>query len=73
MSLGPIMFDLEGPELLPEERDLLSHPLAGGIILFSRNYRNPEQLSTLVRDIHGVREPQPLVAVDQEEVQNAGG
>nr|VFJ44074.1 MAG: beta-N-acetylhexosaminidase [Candidatus Kentron sp. DK] len=66
MSLGPIMFDLEGPKLLPEERDLLSHPLAGGIILFSRNYQNPEQLSALVRDIHGVREPQPLVAVDQE-------
>ncbi|VFN01218.1 MAG: beta-N-acetylhexosaminidase [Candidatus Kentron sp. G] len=66
MSLGPIMLDLEGPQLLPEERELLSHPLTGGVILFSRNYRTPEQLSALVADIHGVREPQLLVAVDHE-------
>lgn len=66
MSLGPIMFDLEGPELTAEERELLSHPLAGGIILFSRNYQTPEQLSALVTSIHKLTDPRLLVAVDHE-------
>nr|VFK00059.1 MAG: beta-N-acetylhexosaminidase [Candidatus Kentron sp. H]VFK00127.1 MAG: beta-N-acetylhexosaminidase [Candidatus Kentron sp. H]VFK04292.1 MAG: beta-N-acetylhexosaminidase [Candidatus Kentron sp. H] len=66
MSLGPIMFDLEGPELTAEERALLAHPLVGGVILFSRNYRTPGQLSALVESIHKLREPRLLVAVDHE-------
>nr|VFK50747.1 MAG: beta-N-acetylhexosaminidase [Candidatus Kentron sp. TUN]VFK51945.1 MAG: beta-N-acetylhexosaminidase [Candidatus Kentron sp. TUN] len=66
MSLGPIMFDLEGPELLAEEQDLLRHPLAGGVILFSRNYQTPDQLTNLVANIHELREPRLLVAVDHE-------
>ena len=64
--LGPVMLDVEGPELAPEDRERLRHPLVGGVILFSRNYRSPEQLETLVRDLHGLREPQLLVAVDHE-------
>nr|VFK33238.1 MAG: beta-N-acetylhexosaminidase [Candidatus Kentron sp. MB]VFK76108.1 MAG: beta-N-acetylhexosaminidase [Candidatus Kentron sp. MB] len=66
MSLGPIMFDLQGPELLAEERDLLQHPLAGGIILFDRNYRTPEQLTRLVADIRACQESPLLVSVDHE-------
>jgi len=66
MSLGPMMFDLEGPELLPEEEELLRHPLAGGVILFSRNYQNRQQLSELIAAIHQLREPQLLVSVDHE-------
>ena len=66
MSLGPVMLDLQGPELLPEERERLQHPLVGGVILFSRNYQSPEQVERLVTEIHGLREPQLLVAVDHE-------
>lgn len=66
MPLGPIMLDLTGPELMAEERDLLLHPLVGGVILFSRNYESPEQLRALTSVIHGLREPRLLVAVDQE-------
>jgi len=66
MSLGPVMLDVEGLELTPQERERLRHPLVGGVILFSRNYTSPEQVSALVAAIHHLREPQLLVAVDQE-------
>ncbi len=66
MSHGPLMFDLEGTGLAPEEREMLRHPAAGGVILFSRNYQSPEQLQELVSEIHALREPTLLVAVDQE-------
>jgi len=66
MTLGPVMMDLVGPELTAEERERLRHPHAGGVILFSRNYRSPEQVAALVAEVHDVREPQLLVAVDHE-------
>jgi beta-N-acetylhexosaminidase len=66
MVLGPIMLDLKGPELLPEERDMLLHPLVGGVILFSRNYETPEQICAFTDAIHRLRQPRLLVAVDQE-------
>lgn len=66
MSLGPVMVDLAGLELQPEEREVLHHPLVGGVLLFSRNFAAPEQVRALVDDIHATREPRLVVAVDQE-------
>ena len=66
MSLGPVMLDLEGVELGAEEREILQHPLVGAVILFSRNFESVEQLSALVNEIHSVRDPRLLVAVDHE-------
>ena len=66
MSLGPIMLDLAGPEISEEEHEMLLHPLVGGVILFTRNYESPEQLQQLVADIHRLRDPHLLVAVDHE-------
>ncbi len=66
MSLGPIMFDIQGLELSAEERELLCHPLAGGVILFARNYHDPAQLQALTAQLHAVREPRLLIAVDHE-------
>ncbi len=64
-AYGPLMLDLAGTELLPEERDLLQSPAVGGVILFTRNYRAPAQLSDL---IGAVREANAnlIIAVDQE-------
>jgi beta-N-acetylhexosaminidase len=66
MTLGPLMVDLEGTVLQPEERDMLAHPLVGSVILFARNYADPEQLTRLVADIHAVRSPALVVGVDHE-------
>ena len=60
------MVDLKGTRLEPEEKEMLEHPLVGGVILFSRNYESPEQIADLVDNIHQVREPHLLVSVDHE-------
>lgn len=66
MTLGPLMIDVQGTALTAEDRELLSHPLVGAVILFTRNFESVEQLTTLVADIRAIRTPQLLVTVDHE-------
>ncbi len=66
MSLGPLMIDLPGTSLSALDREILSHPLVGSVILFTRNYRDPEQLAALTAAIHAIRTPSLLIAVDHE-------
>jgi beta-N-acetylhexosaminidase len=64
--LGPLMIDIDGTSLTPADRELLRHPLVGGVILFARNYENPAQVRALTQAIHALREPRLVIAVDQE-------
>lgn len=66
LPLGPLMIDIAGTDLTDLDRERLCHPLVGGIILFSRNYADPEQLSALTAAIHALRTPALLIAVDHE-------
>jgi beta-N-acetylhexosaminidase len=63
---GPVMLDVAGTALTAADRELLAHPNVGGVILFSRNYADPEQLCALTAAIAAVKTPRPLIAVDQE-------
>ncbi len=66
MTLGPLMVDLEGTSISDTERDLLLKPEVGGVILFTRNFASVAQLTALTRDIHDLRTPHLLIAVDHE-------
>lgn len=66
MSLGPLMVDLEGTTINETERTLLMRPEVGGVILFARNFESAEQITDLTEQIHSLRDPSLLVAVDHE-------
>ncbi|MES2772308.1 MAG: beta-N-acetylhexosaminidase [Pseudomonadota bacterium] len=64
--LGPLMIDIEGLCLSALDRERLVHPLVGGVILFARNYQDPEQLQALTAELHALRAPPLLIAIDHE-------
>jgi beta-N-acetylhexosaminidase len=63
--MSALMIGVAGAELAPGERDWLGHPAVAGVILFSRNFVDREQLAALCTQIRGVA-PGTLIAVDQE-------
>lgn len=64
--LGPLFIDIEGTELSAEDREVLQHPLVGGVIYFTRNFESAEQISQLTAEIKSLRTPELLIAVDHE-------
>lgn len=66
LPLGPVMLDLESVTLGADDRRRLEHSLAGGVILFSRNFVDPAQLDRLTAEIRALRNPPLLIAVDHE-------
>jgi beta-N-acetylhexosaminidase len=66
MGLGPVMLDVLGTELTPDDVARLSHPLVGGVILFRRNFESVTQLTELTAAIRALRPVPLLIAVDHE-------
>jgi beta-N-acetylhexosaminidase len=60
------MIDVAGTVMTTAERERLLHPLVGGVILFARNYADPAQLTALCDEIHALRSPRLLIAIDHE-------
>jgi beta-N-acetylhexosaminidase len=63
---GPVVVGVEGRELSATDRERLLHPRVGMVILFAANYESPEQLTRLCAQIHALRDPPLLIAVDHE-------
>ena len=63
---GPLMIDIAGLELSGLDRERLTQPLVGGLILFARNYQSPEQLARLTGEVHALRSPALPIAIDHE-------
>lgn len=42
--LGPVVMDMSGTTLTEDDRRRIASPLVGMVILFTRNFENPEQL-----------------------------
>ncbi|MBX9905280.1 MAG: beta-N-acetylhexosaminidase [Burkholderiales bacterium] len=66
IPLGPVMLDVAGTTLTGEDRQRLQHPLVGGVILFARNFESCAQLARLTAEIHALRSPPLIIAVDHE-------
>ncbi len=66
MKPGPILIGIPGTRLDKESRKQLAHPAVGGVVLFSRNFEDGEQLDVLISDIRAARDPRPLICIDQE-------
>lgn len=65
-QLGSFIIDVEGKTLTPEDKELLQHPLVGGVIYFARNYESRAQIQALTTEIRKVRKNPLLIMVDQE-------
>ena len=53
--IGPVMLDVAGLSLTQQEQEKINHPNTGAVILFSRNYQNPEQVTQLITSIRNTR------------------
>ncbi|TAK71599.1 MAG: beta-N-acetylhexosaminidase, partial [Gammaproteobacteria bacterium] len=65
-TIGAFIVDVEGKDLTAEERELLGHPLVGGVVLFARNYESRDQLQHLCHQIRAAHKSPLLIMVDQE-------
>jgi beta-N-acetylhexosaminidase len=52
--------------LSQEDKEIIQHPLVGGLILFTRNYQSPEQIADLNQQIRVAAKKPMLIAVDHE-------
>ena len=64
--MGPVMLDVQGTSLSQEDKEILQHPLVGGLIFFTRNYHSPEQIADLSQQIRITANKPILLAVDHE-------
>ncbi len=66
MNLGRLIIDIAGLDLTSEDKDILKHPNVGGVILFTRNFDNINQVYNLINRIKSLRSPSLIIYVDQE-------
>lgn len=65
-KIGALVADVAGLTLTPEDKEILAHPLVGGVILFARNYESRQQIQDLCQQIRRASPAPMLIMVDQE-------
>ena len=65
-KLGPVLIGLAGHKITPQEAEWLRHTAVGGVVLFTRNYRDVAQLSELTSSIISAAGRDLLICVDHE-------
>lgn len=65
LTEGPVIVDVAGHELAADEREMLQHPLVGGVILFARNFADRAQVQALCTALREARPGLPI-SVDHE-------
>ena len=63
--IGVFMLGIEGTQLTDSDIRRLSNPMVGGVLILSRNYINPSQLTCLTNEIKNIS-TDLIIAVDQE-------
>lgn len=67
MEFGKLlMIGVEGREVTAQTERLLKSTGCGGVILFTRNYSDPEQLRRFILDLHSAAGRRLLISIDQE-------
>lgn len=61
-----LLLDIEGTELSAQDEAILRHEQVAGVILFTRNYENPTQLTELTGAIRQAAGRDVLITVDHE-------
>jgi len=64
--MSTLLIDLKDQTLHQEEVERLEHPLVAGLILFTRNFYDREQIQALIKDIRRRVKKPLLITVDQE-------
>jgi beta-N-acetylhexosaminidase len=64
------IIDFDGPDITPGVERLIREGRIGGVILFAKNVRSPEQVRGLTRDLQGMASdaglPSLFITIDQE-------
>jgi beta-N-acetylhexosaminidase len=62
---APLVLDIAGTTLTDVDRRRLANPLVGGMILFTRNWKDRRQITALCEQVHAIRDDL-LICVDHE-------
>lgn len=65
-AYGQLIVDLATTQVMQDEIAILQHRNVGGVVLFSRNYQDRQQLEFLVKEIREVANKPLLIMVDHE-------
>lgn len=62
---APVILDIAGQALNDDDRRRVQHPLTGGLIFFTRNFKSRQQIIDITAELKSLR-PDLLITIDHE-------